>query len=124
MEDMELEHRILKRHVKAQAQDDATIQLQQATDQTKLEISALRQDMQSLMRQFLTALPSIPTTPAKDNKRTPSNDDEDNSHSEKRRDVRTTPGKKLFHEEMDLRDSQQYLSAMEEDDTPPQQLND
>jgi hypothetical protein len=101
----------------AQAQADATMQLRQESDQTKLEINALRNDMKSMMRQFLLALPSAPKTPSKENKRATHDENDDNSHSEKRRDVRSTPGKKLYYDEMDLRDSPQYASAMEEDAT-------
>ena len=104
---------------KSNQQDEATMQLRHESVQTKLEITALREEMQNMMRQFLSALPKVPTTPEKANKRTTEHGDKNNSHGEKRQDVRSTPGKKLFYDEMDLRDSDQYQSAMEQDDTPP-----
>jgi hypothetical protein len=103
---------------KSNQQDEATMQLREESVQTKLEITALREDMKNMMRQFLSALPKVPTTPEKANKRATNHGDKDNSHGEKRQDVRSTPGKKLYYDEMDLRDSDKYQYAMEQDDTP------
>jgi hypothetical protein len=104
---------------KSKDQDEATLQLRQESVQTKLDITALREEMQSMMRQFLSALPSVPTTPSKDKKRATNHSDPYNSHGEKRQDVRSTPGKKLYYEVMDLGDSNQYQFAKEQDDTTP-----
>jgi hypothetical protein len=105
--------------LKAQAQEEATHVLRHESAQTKLEISELRRDMHDMMKQFLAALPvvsnSMQQVPTK--RSIKQTDDDDNSYSEKRRDVRSTPGKKLFQEDMDLSDSQQYTSAQEEDGT-------
>jgi hypothetical protein len=121
MEDMECWKKDNKdsQEGKTKEQDAVTMQLRQDSVQTKLEISALREEMQSMMRQFLSALPSVPTTPAKANKHATYQGDSDNSHGEKRQDVRSTPGKQLFNEEMDLSDSKMYPSAKGHDDTPP-----
>ena len=97
---------------KASVQEEATEILRQEAVQTKLEIHALRRDMQEMMQQFKSALVAA-AEPSQENKRILTSSKEDNSQSEKRRDVRSTPGKKLFTEEVDLRDSEMYLSALE-----------
>ena len=96
------------------AQDEATSELRLEAHQTKLDIHALRQDMQEMLRSFKSVL--RPQTPPSELKRgAVDNDEEDNSQqSEKRRDVRSTPGRKLFNDKMDLDDSptsQQKLKA-------------
>jgi hypothetical protein len=106
---------------KAQAQDDATSVLRDESAQTKLEISELRRDMHAMIAQFRSVLPvPILGSPASATKRTLGCADDnidDNIPSEKRRDVRSTPGKQLCTEDMDLSDSPSYLSAKEADST-------
>ena len=65
-----------------------------------------------MMQQLKSALATA-AVPSHENKRTSTSSNADNTRSEKRRDVRATPGKKLFTEKMDHRDSEQYLSALE-----------
>jgi hypothetical protein len=96
---------------KASVQEEATEILRQEAVQTKLEIHALRRDMQDMMQQFKSALAAAAEL-SQENKRILISSNEDNSQSEKRRDVRSTPGKKLFTDEVDLRDSEMYLSAL------------
>jgi hypothetical protein len=102
---------------KASAQEEATEHLKQEAVQTKLEIHELRRDMQEMIQQFKTALST--TVLIQDNKRHSTASADDNSPSEKRRDVRSSPGKQLFTDVMDLRDSQEYLSVQEATDAPP-----
>jgi hypothetical protein len=102
---------------KATAQEEATEHLKEAAIQTQLEIHALRRDMQEMLQQFKVALATA--SPSQEHKRTSTECGEDNSPSEKRQDVRSTPGKKLFTDVMDLRDSEQYLSALAATGAPP-----
>ena len=102
---------------KASAQEEATEHLKIEAVQTKLEIHALRREMQDMIQQFKMALSTTALPP--DNKRHSSAGADDNSPSEKRRDVRSTPGKQLFTDVMDLRDSQEYLSVLATTDAPP-----
>jgi hypothetical protein len=102
---------------KASAQEEATEHLKLEAVQTKLEIHELRRDMQEMIQQFKTAL--LTTVSNHDNKRQSTASADDNSPSEKRRDVRSSPGKQLFTDVMDLRDSQEYLSVLEATDAPP-----
>jgi hypothetical protein len=101
---------------KASAQEEATAHLKVEAIQTKLEIHELRREMQDMIQQFKMALAT--TAPSQENKRHSTASAEDNFPSEKRRDVRSTPGKQLFTEVMDLRDSHEYLSVLEATDTP------
>jgi hypothetical protein len=59
--------------------------------QTKLEIHELRLDLQEMMQQFKSVL--VTADPNQENKRTTAAIADDNLPSEKRRDVRATPGK-------------------------------
>ena len=97
-------------------QEEATATLKLEAVQTKLEIQDLRRDLHEMMQQFKLVLSAAP--PSQDNKRNSAESAEDNSPNEKRRDVRSTPGKKLFTDVTDLRDSHMYLLAMEATDTP------
>jgi hypothetical protein len=120
LEDMALRKQETKEaQEKEKEQDEATSQLRQASVETKLEISALRAEMKGMMSTLLSSLPSVPTTPSKANKRTTQQGDTYNSHGEKRQDVRSTPGKKLYYDIMDLGDSNMYQNAREQGDTPP-----
>ena len=101
---------------KASVQEDATEQLKVEALQTKLEIQELRREMQDMIQQFKMALTT--TAPSQENKRYSTASAENNFPSEKRRDVRSTPGKQLFTDVTDLRDSHEYLSALEAMDTP------
>ena len=101
---------------KASVQEEATETLKLEAAQTKLEIHELRRELHEMIQQFKSVLAKAVSS--NDNKRTSAVCADDNSPSEKRRDVRTTPGKKLFAEEMDLGDSHPYLLAMEHTDTP------
>ncbi|KAI2512753.1 hypothetical protein MHU86_1541 [Fragilaria crotonensis] len=102
--------------VKATFQEEATETLKLEAIQTKLEIHELRRDMQDMIQQFKLALAT--TVPNPDNKRNAAENADDNPPSEKRQDVRATPGKKLFTDEKDLQDSHKYLSALAATDTP------
>jgi hypothetical protein len=102
---------LLQAQAKLDAQDEATSELRQESTQTKEDISALRNEMKDLMNSFKAAFPHPRTPPTSENKRAAdTHGNDDNSQSEKRQDVRSTPGKKLFHDKMDL-----------DDPTPPQQ---
>ena len=101
---------------KASAQEEATEHLKMEAIQTKLEIHELRREMQDMIQQFKMAL--VTTAPSHENKRHSTASVEDNFPSEKRRDVRSTPGKQLFTEVTDLRDSNEYLSVLEAMDSP------
>jgi hypothetical protein len=101
---------------KASVQEDATEQLKVEALQTKLEIQELRREMQDMIQQSKIALTT--TAPSQENKRYSTASAENNFPSEKRRDVRSTPGKQLFTDVTDLRDSHEYLSALEAMDTP------
>lgn len=94
---------------KVQEQDEATNLLRNESVQTKLEVGELRKEMQSMMQQMMAALSTV-SVHQQDNKRSNDNKEEDSSPSEKRRDVRSTPGKQLFPDEKDLRDSHQVRS--------------
>jgi hypothetical protein len=109
-------HEMTKAKDKASVQEEATETLKLEAAQTKLEIHELRRDLQEMIQQFKSVLATAVSS--NDNKRTSAACADDNTPSEKRRDVRTTPGKKLFAEEMDLGDSHPYLLAMEHTDTP------
>jgi hypothetical protein len=87
-----------------------------------MEIRELRKDMQAMMQQMMTAFAT--TSMHQENKRSNENNEDDNSPSEKRRDVRSTPGKKLYYDEMDLRGSNQYKDAMDAAYTPDQQTHE
>ena len=102
---------------KASAQEEATEHLKVEAVQTKLEIHELRREMQEMIQQFKMAL-TVPASNHK-NKRQSIATAEDNSLSEKRRDVRSTPGKQLFTDVIDLRDSPEYLSTLAAIDAPP-----
>jgi hypothetical protein len=100
---------------KAQAQEAATSELR---SETKAELQCLQDQMNKMMETFQAAVLFNTMPQSNDNKRTHNdyrNDDSDNSQSgEKRQDVRSTPGKKLFTDEMDLEDPatlQQKLSG-------------
>ena len=61
---------------------------------------------------------SAATVTSQENKRSSNaKENDDNSPSEKRRDVRSTPGKKLFYDEEDQRESHTYKDAMVADGT-------
>jgi chromosome segregation ATPase len=95
---------------KLNAQEAATSELRQESTQTKEDISALRNEMKDLLNSFKAAFPSPRTPPTSEHKRAADIDGNDNnSQSDKRQDVRSTPGKKLFPAQMDI------------DPTPPQQ---
>ncbi len=102
---------------KASAQEEATAQLKVEAIQTKLEIHELRREMQEMIQQFKKAFTT--KAPSQENKRHSNASVEDNFPSEKRRDVRSTPGKQLFTEVTDLRDLHEYLSALAAMDSPP-----
>jgi hypothetical protein len=100
---------------KVQAEKDATKELR---TETKAELKGLDQ-MAAMMATFLAG--GLTDSALAENKR--SHDDsyekkhESSSQSdEKRRDVRSTPGKKLFTDNMDLEDP--ALSAQKPDDAP------
>jgi hypothetical protein len=117
MDDIALRHQETKTaQDKASIQEEATATLKLEAIQTKFEIHELRRDMQEMIQQFKSALAA--TTSSQENKRNSATNADDNSPSEKRRDVRSTPGKQLFYDEMDLRDSPMYLSALEATDAP------
>jgi hypothetical protein len=100
---------------KVKAQDNATSELRK---ETKAELNDLKLQMVEMMVTFKAAFSTKIENLTFDNKRSAPTDDDtnndDNSQSdEKRRDVRSTPGKKLFHDKMDLEDpalSQQKLN--------------
>lgn len=94
---------------KVKAQDDATNELR---NETKAELNDLKNRMKEMMNTFTAAF-SQSTLMSSEHKRpaTDANTD-DNSQSDKRQDVRSTPGKKLFTDYMDHEDpvlSQQKL---------------
>ena len=70
-----------------------------------------------MIQQFKMAL-TVPVS-NQENKRQSIATAEDNSLSEKRRDVRSIPGKQLFTDVMDLRDSPEYLSTLVAIEAPP-----
>jgi hypothetical protein len=113
----------LATQTKAREQDDATNQLRHESVQTNLEVSALRRDMQRMMKQMMDAMATTSVN-QQDNKRTNEITHDDNSPREKRRDVRSTPGKKLYFDETDLRGTTMYQDAMEADDTPNQHTHE
>jgi hypothetical protein len=98
---------------KVQAQEEATSDLR---NETKAELRGLKDQMNAMMATFQAA--GLSRASPAENKRTHAEqqdiDNESNSQSdEKRQDVRSTPGKQLFHDEMDLEDpalSQQKLN--------------
>ncbi len=98
------------------AHEEATETLKLEAVQLKLEIHELRRDLQEMIQQFKSVLATAVSS--HDNEQTSSACADDNSPSEKRRDVRATLGKELFAEEMDLGDLHPYLVAMEYTDTP------
>jgi hypothetical protein len=113
LQDRLQEQRIAREKVKAQ--DDATSELR---SETKAELNDLKNQMMELMNTFKAVFPQSTPTPAGEHKR-PATDTEidDNSQSDKRQNVRSTPGKKLFTAYMDHEDpalSQQELM----DDAP------
>jgi hypothetical protein len=85
-------------------QDAATHRRRKESVQTQLEVSKLRKEMQSMMQQMMAAFTT--TLAGQDIKRSNDNNKDDSTPSEKRLDVRTTPGKRLFFDEMDRRDCQ------------------
>jgi hypothetical protein len=106
----------LAEQAKAKEQEDATNLLRYESATTKLEVRELQKDMQQMMQQMMTAFSTA--SKSQENKRSNDhNNPQYNSPSEKRRDVRSTPGKKLFFDEQDLRDSKAYLDAMVADNT-------
>lgn len=107
---------------KVQEQDKATNLLRNESEQTKIEVSELRTEMKMMMKQMMAAFATASMN--QENKRSNANDEDDNSPSEKRRDVRSTPGKKLFYDEMDLRGSKQYMDAMDAANTLDQQTHE
>ncbi len=116
---LDLEQRAQEMHSvdnKASVQEEARNNLKLEAVQTKMEIHKLRRNLQEMMQQFKAVLATASSS--QDNKRTSAASADNNSPSEKRRDVRNTPGKKLFIDEMDLRDLQLYLSARLLTDTP------
>ena len=123
LEDIEIRNRDAQAaQAKEMEQDAATHRLRKESVQTQLEVSELRKDMQSMMQQMMTAFTTA--SASQEIKRSNDNNEDDSTPSEKRRDVRTTPGKKLFYDEMDLRDSPMYLTAMEADRTKNQQKDE
>ena len=100
---------------KVTAQDEATSELRLESYQTKAEIHDLRKQMQAMLTAFQHAFPSS-QSPLSENKRSADNTTNNNLQSEKRQDVRASPGKKLFPDKMDLEDpssSQQKLTTDE-----------
>jgi hypothetical protein len=107
----------LAAQVKVKEQDDATQLLREESVQTKNEVIELRKDMQQMLQQMMLAI-SAATVTSQENKRSSNaKENDDNSPSEKRRDVRSTPGKKLFYDEEDQRESHTYKDAMVADGT-------
>ena len=99
---------------KVKAQDDATSELR---SETKAELNDLKLQMIEMMNTFKAVFPQSPTPPCENKRPATDTDTNDNSQSDKRQNVRSTPGKKLFTEYMDLEDpalSQQELM----DDAP------
>jgi hypothetical protein len=113
LQDRLQEQRIAREKVKAQ--DDATSELR---SETKAELNDLKNQMMELMNTFKAVFPQSTPTPAGEHKRPATNTEiDDNSQSDKRQNVRSTPGKKLFTAYMDHEDpalSQQELM----DDAP------
>ena len=81
----------------------------------------LRGEMKSMMQQFMESfkIPQAAKTPESNKRPMVNAEAHDSPPSEKRRDVRSSPGKQLFTDVMDLRDSQEYLSVLEATDAPP-----
>ena len=113
----DLQERLQEKRIaneKVKAQDDATSELR---SETKAELNDLKLQMMEMMNTFKAVFPQTSPLPG-ENKR-PATDPEtnDNSQSDKRQNVRSTPGKKLFTDYMDHEDpalSQQKLM----DDAP------
>ena len=103
---------------KVQEQEDATTELRHKSVQTKREVSELRQEMQAMMQKLMEALSTKDATTEKN----PRDTDNNSQNSEKRRDVRSTPGRKLVRKEMDLQDSTEHTTAMETDVATPPRL--
>jgi hypothetical protein len=114
---------ILMAQAKVDEQDEATRQLRQESVQTKHEISALRSEMQQMVQQMMLAFSKASVN--QDNKRRGNdNGDGNNTPSEKRRDVRSTPGKKLYFDEQNLQDSTLYMDAIGAASTTDQSENE
>ncbi len=99
---------------KVKAQDDATSELR---SETKAELNDLKNRMTEMMNTFKAVFPQTTPTPGEHKRPATDNDTDDNSQSDKRQNVRSTPGKKLFTDYMDHEDpalSQQELM----DDAP------
>jgi hypothetical protein len=101
------EKRLAQETVKAQ--DKATSDLQH---ETKAELHDLKNRMTEMMNTFKAVFSQSTSTPGKHKRPATDNDTDDNSQSDKRQNVRSTPGKKLFTDYMDHKDpasSQQEL---------------
>ena len=101
-----------------------TEQHRQEADKAAQIIAAQRQEIENLKAQRLEDIENRNQAMHQENKRSNENNEDDNSPSEKRRDVRSTPGKKLYYDEMDLRGSNQYKDAMDAAYTPDQQTHE
>ncbi len=99
---------------RVQAQDDATSAL---CSETKAELNDLKLQMTEMMNSLKAAFPQSPPPPSENKRPANESDIDDNLQSDKRQNVRSTPGKKLFTDYMDHNDlalSQQELM----DDAP------
>jgi hypothetical protein len=101
------EKRLAQETVKAQ--DKATSDLRH---KTKAELHDLKNRMTEMMITFKAVFSQSTSTPGEHKRPATDNDTDDNSQSDKRQNVRSTPGKKLFTDYMDHKDpasSQQEL---------------
>lgn len=104
---------------KVAKQDEATSELRLESNETKLELKALRMQMQDMIISFQAAFPTLAASIHGENKRSADTDTDDNSQSEKRHDVRLSPGKRLFPDKMDLDDSTSSQQLLKNDEAQP-----
>jgi hypothetical protein len=104
---------------KVTKQDAATSELRLESNETKREMKALRMQMQEMVISFQAAFPSMSVSLHGENKRSADNDTNNSPQSDKRHDVRLSPGKRLFPNKMDLDDSVSSQQMLKNDATPP-----
>jgi hypothetical protein len=94
---------------KVKAQDDATSELR---NETKAELNDLKNRMTEMMNTFKAVFSQSTLTSGEHKRPATDANTDNNSQSDKRQNVRSTPGKKLFTDYMDHEDpvlSQQQL---------------
>jgi hypothetical protein len=103
-------------NAKVKAQEDATSELR---SETKAEIHGLKLQMTEMMNTFKAFFSQSLSSPGENKRPATDADTDNNSQSDKRQNVRSTPGKKLFTAYMDLEDSALSQQELIDDATPP-----